>query len=627
MFLIVAVLLVRQFLNYEKVSEYNLTVIAYDLGRPRRTSQLLIQVDVEDVADSIPVFQQPLYELFLTDNVTVGTVIIEITAGYGDYLYTIEESKFFSINSSSGDISVSQPLQGGSEHQLSVRATDFYEPPTIAYTLVKVVVDESDPRPRFAKETYAGFVDENSPPPVEIIDLTSSDEQRGRAVRYKIVEGNEDGLFYLDQFTGKLFSNVTFDREERVLYSLKIQAFREEYRERRDMSNCPRHQRDAEYLLSKLSADIFEQVTGLKQEDVISELMHVIPNIALDSANSGYNFTHKLRMAREVTRQLDVTTIQVTIRDENDNPPRFDTAGHIGIPDNAAQGDTVAYIRASDPDEGDNSTLAFGLIQPSAYFKIISDSGAVVLLASTITLSQYDLLVEAVDRNGHSTGQRSSKRFKLLVTRNESRVSYEASIPYKDLPAVLHLAGNLSKILGIDVRVEQTQPVSETISTITMFAFADKNTMMDRRDLLGVLNANQAQLNSYFGNLSDIITVTAKPIISSGGGGATDIAFIVMGLVIGAAAIFGILLLTIYWKQRVIAEKKGDQGNLIEDNGEDDAQESDKDQPLTPAETLPNNQMYNQMAFPGMMFPSDAKWMNPYQMQIMSQAQNYNKTQ
>ena len=57
------------------------------------------------------------------------------------------------------------------------------------------------------------------------------------------------------------------------------------------------------------------------------------------------------------------------------------------------------------------------------------------------------------------------------------------------------------------------------------------------------------ELSNYFGNLSEIVTVTQKPIISSGASGATDLAFIIMGLVVGAAALFGILLLTIYWKQ------------------------------------------------------------------------------
>lgn len=53
------------------------------------------------------------------------------------------------------------------------------------------MVEESDPKPRFARYIYAGYVTENTPPPVEIIDLTTSDEQRGRAVRYEIVEGNK----------------------------------------------------------------------------------------------------------------------------------------------------------------------------------------------------------------------------------------------------------------------------------------------------------------------------------------------------------------------------------------------------------------------------------------------------
>ena len=69
--------------------------------------------------------------------------------------------------------------------------------------------------------------------------------------------------------------------------------------------------------------------------------------------------------------------------------------------------------QATDPDAGDNATIAFGLVQSSAYFTIASDTGAVVLLAASITLSQYDLSVEAVDNNGHSTGQRATKQFRV----------------------------------------------------------------------------------------------------------------------------------------------------------------------------------------------------------------------
>ena len=70
------------------------------------------------------------------------------------------------------------------------------------------------------------------------------------------------------------------------------------------------------------------------------------------------------------------------------------------------------------------------------------------------------------------------------MTKDESRVSYQVPVPYKDLPPSLYIAGNLSKLLNIDVRVEDTEPVSDTQSNITMFAFVDKNTMMSKADLL-----------------------------------------------------------------------------------------------------------------------------------------------
>lgn len=56
---------------------------------------------------------------------------------------------------------------------------------------VKVVVQESDPVPRFAKTGYTGLINENAKPPVFIIDLRTSDEQNGRAVKYEIISGNK----------------------------------------------------------------------------------------------------------------------------------------------------------------------------------------------------------------------------------------------------------------------------------------------------------------------------------------------------------------------------------------------------------------------------------------------------
>ena len=73
----------------------------------------------------------------------------------------------------------------------------------------------------------------------------------------------------------------------------------------------------------------------------------------------------------------------------------------------------MCYWQASDPDAGDNSTIGYALTQSSTYFRIESGSGAVILTAPYITLSQYDLSVEAVDNNGHTSGKRTSKKFRV----------------------------------------------------------------------------------------------------------------------------------------------------------------------------------------------------------------------
>jgi len=62
------------------------------------------------------------------------------------------------------------------------------------------------------------------------------------------------------------------------------------------------------------------------------------------------------------------------------------------------------------------------------------------------------------------------------------------------------------------------------------------------------LQLKQAELSMYFANITNVITVS-KPIIATLGGGATDLAFIIMGIVVGAAGLFGILILTFYWRQ------------------------------------------------------------------------------
>lgn len=92
-------------------------------------------------------------------------------------------------------------------------------------------------------------------------------------VYYYIISGNEDSSFKIDKTTGKLYSNISFDREVQDRYHLYIKATN-----------------DADYYPSKKRGN----------RDILE-------------------------------RDSSLASVRITILDENDNPPKFEkTEYYIG---------------------------------------------------------------------------------------------------------------------------------------------------------------------------------------------------------------------------------------------------------------------------------------------------------
>jgi hypothetical protein len=56
--------------------------------------------------------------------------------------------------------------------------------------------------------------------------VTAADRDVGKHAKifYYIISGNENGSFSLDRTTGSIYTNTSFDREERDEYNLLIKA-------------------------------------------------------------------------------------------------------------------------------------------------------------------------------------------------------------------------------------------------------------------------------------------------------------------------------------------------------------------------------------------------------------------
>uniref|UniRef100_A0A3B3RH43 Cadherin domain-containing protein n=1 Tax=Paramormyrops kingsleyae TaxID=1676925 RepID=A0A3B3RH43_9TELE len=151
-------------LDREKVSEYNVTIIATDEGTPPLSSTSVITVHVSDVNDNAPRFPEPLINIYVKENNQIGIVIYTVSAADPDenenarVSYSLIEgssasvplSSVINVNSASGEIYSLQSFnyEEMKTFQFQIRATDSGEPPLSSNVTVKVfILDENDNSP------------------------------------------------------------------------------------------------------------------------------------------------------------------------------------------------------------------------------------------------------------------------------------------------------------------------------------------------------------------------------------------------------------------------------------------------------------------------------------------------
>lgn len=245
----------------EKVSNYNITLLAQDHGSPPLTSVEQLAVSVLDVNDNAPVFSSSIYKASLKENNDLGCKVLQVEAHDDDlefngrisyFIRNPEEQKtkqeLFSIHPKTGLISAQQHLDFEESHTYSfiVEAVDHGHPPLTGTTTVQInVEDENDnypfirePKPRkgvahlsVPVNAYKGEIvtelgndteDEPTTLPFDYsiregltgflastIKAEDLDSELNGKLQYFISDGNPYGLFWLDQTTGQLFVNTT----------------------------------------------------------------------------------------------------------------------------------------------------------------------------------------------------------------------------------------------------------------------------------------------------------------------------------------------------------------------------------------------------------------------------------
>ncbi|XP_060929197.1 protocadherin Fat 3a isoform X1 [Limanda limanda] len=217
-------------LDRETKDSYWLTVYASDHGVIAQFTTIEVFVQVEDINDNAPLTSEPLYRPSVPENSPRDVSVIRIQAQDPDTTppaaadrlnYRIisgNPQNFFIINGRTGLITTTSrklDREQQIEHVLEVLVSDGGPSPrqTTVWVMVQVL-DENDNKPTFPEKVYQVKLPERERKkkgePIYRVFAYDRDEGPNSDISYSIVDGNEDGKFFIDPKTAVVSSRKAF---------------------------------------------------------------------------------------------------------------------------------------------------------------------------------------------------------------------------------------------------------------------------------------------------------------------------------------------------------------------------------------------------------------------------------
>jgi len=419
----------RERLDRELRHEYRLRLIAFDGGHPSRSDSINVTVRVLDANDNDPVFDRQTYEVTMveTDAATGSSAfgrspIARVRARdpdlgeNGRVVYGFSPQTrahyghLFTIDNRTGEIyaktGVDRETHGS--FQLVVTAEDAGpDSHPVDATVIVTVADLNDNRPTIVVNTLAAVgtdraaVPENAAAKTFVAHVTVVDRDAGRngTVNCTLLGAGSANFFTL---------------EERSLL----------------------HQPETEYQV-------------LTRTELDRELT---PSYELSIActDLGNPPQHTIRR------------LPVTVSDENDNPPIFSQSVYTAlITENNPPGALVVHVNATDPDQGENGTIAKYAIVGDADSQMftVDERGRIVASASLdLEVSEVRrfqviavdrgspprtgsaLVVVSVDDEDDCEPVFTQKRYSMTVAENQAPGAYVGSVSARDADMPPHNA-------------------------------------------------------------------------------------------------------------------------------------------------------------------------------------------
>uniref|UniRef100_A0A8C1MB16 FAT atypical cadherin 2 n=1 Tax=Cyprinus carpio TaxID=7962 RepID=A0A8C1MB16_CYPCA len=291
------ILVTSQVLDYETTQQFTLKVKVTDKGAPPLSGEAQIIVNVIDVNDNPPDFNEPSYRASLDEKATCGHIVIKVQAldpdSKDDLQYKIlsgNEGRYFSINESSGLISFSNVCKRNLDpfYNLTVAVSDGVFQKTAPVNID--MTNGNKHSPYFSQNIYEADLAENSEVGTRVIRLAAIDP--------------DDGPYGSVDYT----------------------------------------------IINKLADEKFS----------ISEDGQIVTSQSLDRENPSQRVIAIKVMAKDGGGRVGFCTVKIILTDENDNAPQFKASEYqVSIQSTVNKGSPVIQIMAYDADEGKNADVTY----------------------------------------------------------------------------------------------------------------------------------------------------------------------------------------------------------------------------------------------------------------------------
>ncbi|KAG8579370.1 hypothetical protein GDO81_010844, partial [Engystomops pustulosus] len=417
-------IILEKTLDREKQSFYELTLTAFDGGKPPKSGTAIIKIIVQDDNDNFPIFTQDIYNIKLPENVPKGFLVVRLNATDEDEgsnaLITYSFShipehahEIFAIDPLNGEIKIIGTLdyEASDAYDMTVEAKDGGSHVTHCKVHIQVV-DMNDNTPEIIITTLSTTILEDSPPGtvIAIINIHDKDSGINSKVHCHISDTLDFQLIPSSNNYYKLVTASNMDREKNSLYNITIKCV--------DTGTPPLSSSKAiELTVSDVNDNIpiFDKTNYViyidehSQPGISIQKLHAsdrdsdengkvlysilnsnIDNIPVSSYISINSMTGVLYAQRsfdyEQLREFQFqvmakdsgspplssnVTVRICIIDKNDNAPKIlypppDTEGSAlfeFIPHSAEKGYLVTKVIAVDADSGHNAWLSYHLLQ------------------------------------------------------------------------------------------------------------------------------------------------------------------------------------------------------------------------------------------------------------------------